>query len=210
MKYWAYMNNVVCGPFEKEKLAALPNFTPASLLCPDTEGGGQANGWKAASTFPEVLAALTPAPVSAPARLPAAESPLMMTMRGTLIEETPANASAAQLPAAAPVKAAESPLMMTMRGTLIEDLAIDAPAKAAPPKETPAAGIPAGTPPVPENFSVRQPDPEPEEIRKKLEHMSAMLVSIGNTQSQLLDRLGRVESAVADMKSLLFPAPPQK
>jgi len=209
MKYWAYINNAVCGPFEKEKLAELPNFSLASMLCPDAEGGGDANAWKAASAFPEVLAVFGPAPAPAQPAGPAAGSPLMMTMRGTLIEEPAGNDQEAKpAPVQPRVPPAESPLMMTMRGTLI-----DAPLPKEPPASAPArAAAPAPTEPPKEiaGSSASRPEPQPEPVMEKLERMSAMLVSIGNTQSQLLERLGRVESSVADMKALLFPAPPKK
>lgn len=179
MKYWAYINKAVCGPFEKEKLAELSDFSLASLLCPDTPGGARADAWKAASAFPEVLAVFGPAP--APAEpVSRANSPIMMTMRGTLIEEPEASE-----PAAAPRPA------------------IGTPAVQEPVKEPAAAVSPAPA-------IARQADPEPEQLREKLEHMSAMLVSIGNSQAQLLERLGRVENSVSDIKSLLFPAPPKK
>ncbi len=193
MRYWAYINNQVCGPVEKEKLPELATFTLATLVCPEAPAGGEAVAWKAASAYPEVLAALTPAPSPAPApapapqRAPAAESPLMMTMRGTIIDMPVVQPAAAPQPAPAPAPAAESPLMMTMRGTLIEAPAIKEPALAAP---APAA---------------QQTAPQPEPAAQKLEQISAMLASIANGQSQLLERLGRVESSVAEMKALLFP-----
>ncbi|MBI4350365.1 MAG: hypothetical protein HY550_02895 [Elusimicrobia bacterium] len=191
MKYWLYMNNVVCGPYEKEKLADFPNFSLTSLLCPDTPGGGQAAGWKAASTFPEVVALFGAAPAPERPGGPAADKArIMMTMRGTLIDEPVIDEPpAAPPPAAAPVpaKAAEQVVRR-------------------PPEEKPAAGIPENARPVPGQAAGPQPDP----LRERLEQMSAMLVSIGNAQTQLLERLIRVESAVADMKSLLFPAPPEK
>ncbi|MDP2866703.1 MAG: hypothetical protein Q8O90_10715 [Elusimicrobiota bacterium] len=192
MKYWAYINNAVCGPFEKEKLAELSAFSLVTLLCPDTPGGARADSWKAASTYPEVLAVFGPAP--APAEPGSrANSPIMMTMRGTLIEEP-----AADEPVPAPQPASSSPNRISAGAPVIPE----------PAKEIPAAGLPyqavAGNPVRP------QPAPEPEQLREKLEHMSAMLVSIGNSQSQLLERLGRVESSVSDIKSLLFPAPPKK
>lgn len=179
MKYWAYINNAVCGPFEKEKLAELSAFSLVTLLCPDTPGGARADGWKAASTFPEVLAVFGPAPAPAEPRSQA-NSPIMMTMRGTLIEE----------PDPVPQPASSSP---------------DRASAAAPVVPEPAKEIPAAVTPV-----RPQQAPEPEPLREKLDHMSAMLVSIGNSQAQLLERLGRVESAVGEIKSLLFPAPPQK
>lgn len=179
MKYWAYINNAVCGPFEKEKLAEISAFSLVTLLCPDTPGGAKADGWKAASTFPEVLAVFGPAPAPAEPRSQA-NSPIMMTMRGTLIEE----------PDPAPQPVPSSP---ARAGAAV-------PAVPEPVKEIPAAAGPVRP----------QQDPVPEPLREKLEHMSAMLVSIGNSQALLLERLGRVESAVGEMKSLLFPAPPKK
>ena len=200
MRYWAYLNNQVCGPVEKEKLPELAGFILTSLICPETPAGGETVGWKEASTYPEVLAALgpaaapaaAPAPAPAPQRAPAAESPLMMTMRGTIIDMAAAQPEAAPQPAPAPAPAqqrpAESPLMMTMRGTLIETPAAQEPAK-------PAGAAPAA----------QQAPPQPEPAAQKLEQISAMLASIANGQSQLLERLGRLENSVADMKSLLFP-----
>lgn len=202
MRYWAYIDKKVCGPFEKEKLAELPNFSPSFLLCPDSPDGGQANAWKAASAFPDVLAALSPAPAPAQSRKPAAESPLLMTMRGTLIDEPVID------PPTQPRKpAVESPLMMTMRGTLIEEPAGNAPA-AEPPKEKYGVELPARVSPAPGNAAGKERDQSLDPVKQKLEQMSAMLVSIGNTQSQLLERLGRVESALADMKAQLPPARP--
>lgn len=191
MKYWAYINNAVCGPFEKEKLAELSDFSLVSMLCPDTPGGARADAWKAASTFPEVLAVFGPAP--APAEPESrANSPIMMTMRGTLIEEP-----AAEEPVAVP-QSASSP---SRENTVT-------PAVAEPVHALPAAGLPG--PAIAGNPALPQPDPEPEPLSEKLGHISAMLVSIGNSQAQLLERLGRVESSVSDIKSLLFPAPPKK
>ncbi|MBU2573925.1 MAG: hypothetical protein KKH28_07615 [Elusimicrobia bacterium] len=95
MRYWAYINNEVLGPFEKEKLTKLPNFGRSSLICPETPAGEQRPDWKEASAYPEVLAIPTSspsAPVSPPS--PAAESPLAMTMRGSLILD-PADSDAA-------------------------------------------------------------------------------------------------------------------
>ncbi|MDO8804236.1 MAG: hypothetical protein Q7R35_07385 [Elusimicrobiota bacterium] len=179
MQYWVYMDNKVCGPFEKEKLAELANFSLSSLLCPDSPGGAQANDWKAASAFPEVLAALTPVPAPVQPRSPAAESPFAMTIRGTIIE--------------APV--------------------IDEPAKTRPPAAVkPATAArqapgPAAAAPVPQSeLNPGVPGP----LLEKLGQLSAMLVSIGNTQSQLLERVSRVESAVTEIKALLVPAPPNK
>ena len=56
MKYWAYINNEILGPFEKEKLLELPNFNASSLICPQTPVGEKTGDWKEASTYPEIAA----------------------------------------------------------------------------------------------------------------------------------------------------------
>jgi len=65
MKYWAYVNNEILGPFEKEKLLELPAFSPSLLVCPQTPVGEKTEDWKEASTYPE-LAALIGAGAGAP------------------------------------------------------------------------------------------------------------------------------------------------
>ena len=77
MKYWAYINNEILGPYEKEKLFELPVFTAATLICPQTPVGEKTQDWKEASTYPEVAALLStsgasaaPAAGSSPAPLP--------------------------------------------------------------------------------------------------------------------------------------------
>lgn len=77
MKYWAYVNNEILGPFEKEKLLELPSFSPALLVCPQTPVGEKTEDWKEASTYPELsaLAGGQPAPAAqapAPAYAPEA------------------------------------------------------------------------------------------------------------------------------------------
>ena len=80
MKYWAYVNNEILGPFEKDKLLELPAFTPSLLVCPQTPVGEKTEDWKEASTYPELAAligsgaglgapkAAAPAPAAAPAQ----------------------------------------------------------------------------------------------------------------------------------------------
>lgn len=58
MKYWAYVNNEILGPFEKEKLLELPAFAPSLLICPQTPVGEKTEDWKEASTYPEISAAI--------------------------------------------------------------------------------------------------------------------------------------------------------
>lgn len=205
MKYWAYINNEVLGPFEKEKLREVPGFGLTSLICAE---GAQAEGWKEASTISEVRAALMPSPAPSPAKPQtpprmtpqsmAEESPLAMTMRGTIIEMHPT------APAAAPQRpAAEPPLAMTPAR---------APAYAAPQtsKEIPASALPARTPAAFE----QSPSPhasasELEQLRQRVEQMSALLTSMGDSQFQLLNRLSRLESAIMEIKALISPPPPK-
>lgn len=56
MKYWAYVNNEILGPFEKGKLLELPSFSPSLLVCPQTPVGEKTEDWKEASTYPELSA----------------------------------------------------------------------------------------------------------------------------------------------------------
>jgi len=244
MRYWAYMNNEVLGPFEKEKLAKLPNFTGASLICPETPAGGQTPDWKEASTYPEVSAALAspgqaPVPVPVKTRPAETESPLAMTMRGSLIEP----AAEPLAPAVAPPKAAvvtpvpapattkrpaESPLLMTMRGSLIEPVVTEPAAAASAafslepipalkpaviesPKETPQTVVPAKAQAMSENIPAsRELNSQPEALKQQLEQISTMLVSVGDNQIQLLGRLSRLESAVAEIRTLLSSELPKK
>ena len=82
MKYWAYINNEILGPYEKEKLFELPVFTAATLICPQTPVGEKTQDWKEASTYPEVAALLN---VSGAAAAPAAgSSPAPMPKPGTV------------------------------------------------------------------------------------------------------------------------------
>jgi len=65
MKYWAYINNEILGPYEKEKLLELPVFRASTLICPQTPVGTTTEDWKEASVYPEIAAmlgtAVTPA-----------------------------------------------------------------------------------------------------------------------------------------------------
>lgn len=56
MKYWAYVRNEILGPFEKEKLLELPEFSPSLLICPQTPVGEKTEDWKEASGYPEIAA----------------------------------------------------------------------------------------------------------------------------------------------------------
>lgn len=181
MRYWVYADKEVRGPFEKEKLAALPGFCAASQVCPEGSPDGQ-NGWKAASAFPEVMAALeTPAAPPRPAAAPS-ESPLALTMRGSLIAEPPEEPAARPVPAAA---AEESPLALTMRGSLIPE-----PVKK--PSPSPVSQAPAPVSPAPRPAAVPGGD-------------GAALAAIAEAQQRMAARLDSIERSVAELKSLLFP-----
>jgi len=59
MKYWAYINNEVLGPFEKEKLLELPDFSNSTMICQQSPVGEKTQEWREASTFPEIAALLS-------------------------------------------------------------------------------------------------------------------------------------------------------
>lgn len=97
MKYWAYVNNEILGPFEKEKLLEIPSFSPSLLVCPQTPVGEKTEDWKEAATYPELSALLgsgSMAPKAAPApeaQPPALEKPAstFKPMVSSSIEQTP-------------------------------------------------------------------------------------------------------------------------
>ncbi len=59
MKYWAYINNEVQGPYEKEELLKLPQFGNSTLLCPQSPVGEKTQDWKEAASFPEISAMIS-------------------------------------------------------------------------------------------------------------------------------------------------------
>lgn len=67
MKYWAYINSEILGPYEKDKLLELQVFSASTLICPQTPVGEKTGDWKEASSYPE-LAELLGAPKPAPAQ----------------------------------------------------------------------------------------------------------------------------------------------
>ncbi|MBU2572614.1 MAG: hypothetical protein KKH28_00845 [Elusimicrobia bacterium] len=75
MKYWAYVNNEILGPYEKEKLFKLPVFSPSTLICPQTPVGEKTEDWKEASTYPEIAALLNSPGGPALKKLETASSP---------------------------------------------------------------------------------------------------------------------------------------
>lgn len=58
MKYWAYVNNEILGPYNKEQLFDIQDFSPATLLCPQTPAGEKTEDWQEAANYPEVAAFL--------------------------------------------------------------------------------------------------------------------------------------------------------
>lgn len=85
MKYWAYVNNEILGPFEKEQLRELPAFSPTLLVCPQTPVGEKTEDWKEVTAYPELSApggnqaqapqaTPLPAPQPSPSPEPAAQS----------------------------------------------------------------------------------------------------------------------------------------
>ncbi len=80
MKYWAYVNNEILGPFEKGKLLELPTFTPSLLVCPQTPVGEKTEDWKEASSYPELSALIGQggqAPAAEPLKQSFGESPAL-------------------------------------------------------------------------------------------------------------------------------------
>jgi len=76
-----------------------------------------------------------------------------------------------------------------------------------------AAPAPAGADKAPaadNALSRKDPDSQLEQLRLKVDQMSALLTSMGDSQFQLLGRLTRLENAILEIKTLLCPAPPKK
>jgi len=94
MKYWAYVNNEILGPFEKEKLLELPSFSPALLVCPQTPVGEKTEDWKEAATYPELSAIIGSGAGTAQKAVPQAAAPAQETA------QTPEAAGPAAAPAA--------------------------------------------------------------------------------------------------------------
>jgi hypothetical protein len=61
MKYWAYINDEIKGPLEKEEIMKLEGFNASTLICPQSPLEEETKEWKEASSFPEFATAATPA-----------------------------------------------------------------------------------------------------------------------------------------------------
>ncbi|KAF0125989.1 MAG: hypothetical protein FD189_1764 [Elusimicrobia bacterium] len=194
MRYWVYTNNEVQGPFEARELTARPEFSGSSLVCPEAAGGGQGAEWKEASSYPEIFAApASPAaPPPAEPRPAPTEDMLALTMRGSLIAEPVFDDTAK--PSSPPPQGAPK----------VGDLVFSPPSKPSP---ATAAGLPSSAPVSPASAPATTPadaaDPRLDELRKKLDQMSSTLTAMGESQVQLTGRIGMLESAITDMKSLL-------
>ncbi len=110
MKYWAYVNNEILGPFDKEKLLEIPSFSPLLLVCPQTPVGEKTEDWKEASAYPEISALLgsgaalssapspetvspSPAPAPSPTFIPEpARTSGLKPLTASPIEQTPPSA----------------------------------------------------------------------------------------------------------------------
>lgn len=53
MKYWAYVNNEILGPYEKDEIKALPAYSPSLLICPQTPVGEKTEAWREVSSCPD-------------------------------------------------------------------------------------------------------------------------------------------------------------
>lgn len=53
MKYWAYVNNEILGPYEVEEVKALPAYSPDLLVCPQTPVGEKTEDWREVSKCPD-------------------------------------------------------------------------------------------------------------------------------------------------------------
>ncbi len=88
MKYWAYINNEILGPYEKDKLFEIPDFNPTTLICPQTPVGEKTEDWKEAATYPEISALLN-SPKSTGLKKENSEKPKEETQEEKGIEKEP-------------------------------------------------------------------------------------------------------------------------
>lgn len=59
MKYWAYVNNEIKGPFEPEELVKIDGFSPSTLICPQSPVEEETKEWKEAKDVPEISIMIT-------------------------------------------------------------------------------------------------------------------------------------------------------
>ena len=70
MKYWAYMKGEVPGSYEPEALAALPEFSMTTLVCP-AQGEIAEKNWRHAGEFEDIAKAIASRDASRPPAAPA-------------------------------------------------------------------------------------------------------------------------------------------
>lgn len=171
MKYWAYVNNEILGPFEKEKLFEIPDFSTSTLLCPQTPVGETTQDWKEAANFPEIAALLNspqapsfekkpgqspsgpapePKPEPAPESKPEPSKDIPTEMKPEPLKmDTPAQKADSSSKEPSPEPAAEKP----------EREETNAPERLKPKPLSPTplnAGEAAGSPPPADNFTVNR------------------------------------------------------
>lgn len=165
MKYWAYVNNEILGPFEKENLLELPSFSASLLVCPQTPVGEKTEDWKEVSAYPELAALMggSPAPSAAPAPAPAPAAQPQQSSPEPAIE-TPSQTfkplgggqSVEPVPPAShPTGLADIPV------THLSTKGGDAPAPEAAPAPEPAPSPAPEPAPAPAPEPVPAPEPEP-------------------------------------------------
>lgn len=54
MRYWLYSEGNIIGPYSVEELAALPSFSPTSLVCPESSTGTNPQDWRNAYEIKEI------------------------------------------------------------------------------------------------------------------------------------------------------------
>lgn len=54
MRYWAYINNEIKGPFEPDELIKIEGFSPSTLVCPQSSVEEETKEWKEAREIPEL------------------------------------------------------------------------------------------------------------------------------------------------------------
>ncbi len=59
MKYWAYINNEIKGPFEPQELVKVDGFSQDTLICPQSSVEEETKEWKEAHQIPEVALLIT-------------------------------------------------------------------------------------------------------------------------------------------------------
>ncbi|MDD2772274.1 MAG: hypothetical protein PHP45_01100 [Elusimicrobiales bacterium] len=107
MKYWAYIDNEIKGPFDREELPAVAGYSAETLLCPESTVDGEPQEWQFASALFADSSAMPAQPdEAAQAYEPAAEG---AQSQPSLRELEQAYAEAVSPPAAEAPQAASAP-----------------------------------------------------------------------------------------------------